>query len=68
MPRRRPKSFSSTNGWGAQIVRERCPSSGKVSFDKKSAVTAANKRWADDRVELRIYQCGCGGWHLTSRI
>lgn len=43
-----------------------CSTSGKVQYDKKTAQTAANKRYADDHVELRIYQCpSCNWWHLT---
>jgi len=39
----------------------------KPSYDKKTAVTAKNKRWKDNRVKLRIYQCKkCDYWHLTS--
>lgn len=40
---------------------------GKPSYDKRSAVTARNKRWDEDHVELRVYQCpDCNWWHLTS--
>lgn len=68
MARRKARIRSGINGWGRPLVLDRCQSSGKISFDKRGAVTAANRRWAEDRVELRVYQCGCGGWHLTSRI
>lgn len=41
---------------------------GKVCFDKRGAETAANKRWNEDRVELRIYACpNCRFWHLTKK-
>ena len=44
----------------------RCSVSGKIMFDKRSAQTAANKRYDDDHVELRIYECPyCHRWHLT---
>lgn len=40
---------------------------GKVGYDKKGAMTAKNKRWGDDHVKLRIYNCNmCNRWHLTS--
>lgn len=43
-----------------------CPTTGKVMFDKKTAITARNKRWKESRVGLREYQCDdCGYWHLT---
>jgi len=40
---------------------------GKKIYDKKGAISARNKRWREDRVPLRIYEClaSCGGWHLT---
>lgn len=42
---------------------------GKVRYDKKGAVTAANRRWTESRKKLRIYPCPiCGGWHLTKQI
>lgn len=46
-----------------------CWKSGKPIYDKRTAATARNKRWRDDRVELRIYPCPhCRGWHLTKRV
>lgn len=43
-----------------------CQTSGKVSYDKKGAVSARNKRWHEDHIELRVYQCpDCNWWHLT---
>lgn len=65
---RKPRERSGINGWGRPLVQKRCFTSGKISFDKKGAQTAANKRWAEDHVQLRIYECRCGGWHLTSRL
>lgn len=39
---------------------------GKVCYDKKTAVTAANKRYKDDHTKLRVYEClDCSYWHLT---
>lgn len=47
---------------------ERCVT-GKPSYDKKTAITAKNKRWNDSRVKLRIYHCEkCNYWHLTSSV
>jgi hypothetical protein len=41
----------------------------KVKFDKKAAVSAANLRWEEDHMRLRIYPCHkCGGWHLTKQV
>ena len=55
--------------WQMEPHRVRiCPMSGKMTFDKRGAQTAANKRFEEDHVKLRIYPCGCGGWHLTSRL
>jgi len=48
--------------------REYC-ANGKVSYDKKAAQTAKNRRWNEEHVELRIYQCPeCNLWHLTSDL
>lgn len=47
--------------------RSICQTSGKVSFDKKTAQTKKNslERMGNER-KLRIYQCpGCNWWHLT---
>lgn len=42
---------------------------GKRVYDKKGALTAKNKRFNDDHVALRIYECPVGGhWHLTSSM
>lgn len=39
----------------------------KRIYDKKGAVTAKNKRFEEDHVELRVYECpGNKHWHLTS--
>lgn len=40
---------------------------GKVAYaTKKDAATAKNRRYRQDRVQLRIYECpGCKRWHLT---
>ena len=40
---------------------------GKVPYDKRGAITAANKRWQQDHIKLRIYQCG-DHWHLTKQV
>ena len=46
-----------------------CVISGKACYDKKGAVTAANKRWDDAYVKLRVYPCpDCNWWHLSSRV
>ena len=43
-----------------------CPTSGKVMYDKRGAVTAANHRYSESHQKLRIYPCPqCGSWHLT---
>lgn len=43
-----------------------CRASGKVCFDKRGAVTAANARYREAHVKLRIYPCeDCSKWHLT---
>lgn len=57
-------------GWkGFKQAAEYCPTSGKVCYDKRGAQTAANARWDEARVALRIYPCGfCCGWHLTKRV
>lgn len=47
--------------------RDFCEAAGKVAYDKKSAVTAANARYKRDHVRLRIYPCG-DHWHLTSQL
>ena len=42
----------------------------KITYpDKKAAITARNKRQAEDRgLELRVYPCPrCRGWHLAKR-
>ena len=40
--------------------------SGKRAYSKRGAKTAANKRYNEDRVLLRLYPCG-SHWHLTSK-
>lgn len=40
---------------------------GKRAYDKKGAVTARNKRYEDEHVELRMYECG-DHWHLTKQM
>lgn len=40
---------------------------GKPIYDKKTAITAKNKRYRDAHEKLRIYHCPeCNGWHLSS--
>ena len=55
-----------------KIGRERALSpirycDGKVMYDKRGATTAANKRFDDDRIKLRIYPC-YDHWHLTKKL
>lgn len=41
---------------------------GKNVYDKRGAETVRNRRWEEDHVRLRIYNCPrCGGWHVTSK-
>lgn len=48
---------------------EYCRVSGKVCFDKRGAITAANARYREDHIKLRAYPCGdCGKWHLTKTL
>lgn len=43
--------------------------SGKPQYDKKSAVSAKNKRFKTNHTELRVYHCDeCNHWHLTSQL
>lgn len=45
-----------------------CSESGKVMYDKRGAQTAANLRYDQDHIHLRIYPCQfCGSWHLTKK-
>jgi len=54
---------------GCMSPAEYCGETDKVMYDKRGATTAANKRMADDRVRLRIYQCPyCDHWHLTKSL
>ena len=54
---------------GMPIGRKYCPVQGKNIYDKRGAQTEANRRWEEDHVELRIYNCPeCNGWHLTKQI
>ena len=42
---------------------------GKPCYDKKSAMSAKNKRFKEDHIKLRIYHCDeCNHWHLTSKL
>lgn len=44
-------------------------SCGKQAYDKRSAQTVINKRWSEDRVRLRVYECpACGRWHVTHKV
>jgi hypothetical protein len=55
--------------YGLPLDLGRCNVSGKIKYDKRGAQTAKNKRWCDERIELRIYNCPhCNYWHLTSLI
>lgn len=41
----------------------------KMSYDKKGAITAKNKRYHEDHIKLREYYCGrCNAWHLTKIV
>lgn len=41
---------------------------GKNIYDKKTAITAKNRRWEEGHIALREYPCNlCGYWHLTSK-
>lgn len=40
---------------------------GKHAYDKKGAITASNRRYAEDHQRLRIYPCG-DHWHLTKQL
>lgn len=51
---------------GYKVPREYCEETGKLCYDKRSAITAKNKRYKEDRINLREYECEhCGCWHLT---
>lgn len=40
----------------------------KVKYSKKDALTAKNRRYSSEHIQLRIYQCpNCNGWHLTHK-
>lgn len=42
---------------------------GKRAYDKRGAITAANRRFEEDHIRLRIYQCDMGDhWHLTKQL
>lgn len=42
---------------------------GKRAYSKKCAISAANKRFKEDHIKLRIYPCPkCGMWHLTKQV
>lgn len=42
---------------------------GKACYDKRQAQTAANSRFREDHVRLRLYPCpDCGYWHLTKKL
>lgn len=48
-------------------LSEKRTCNGKMVYDKRGAITAKNRRWEEDHVPLRIYECpGNGHWHLTS--
>lgn len=41
---------------------------GKVSYDKKAALTAANHRMREGAGLLRTYWCPrCNGWHIARK-
>lgn len=45
-----------------------CTKNGKPCYDKKGAISAKNKRWNQDRIELRVYQCCFDHWHVTKQL
>jgi len=58
--------------WKVKAVRtpkRRCwYEKSKVCYDKKSAITAANLRFKQDKIKLRAYWCDkCNFWHLTKQ-
>lgn len=68
------KSINKFNG-DKHLIRERYVRSnmrwckGKPQYDKKSAISAKNKRFRQDHTELRVYHCpSCNFWHLTSQL
>ncbi len=49
-----------------KVPRVYCDEHGKNCYDKRGAETARNKRWKEDHVRLRMYNCpDCGEWHLS---
>lgn len=47
----------------------RCTVSGKICYSKKICETTANRKWKEDGIELRVYQCpDCNFFHLTHHI
>ncbi len=41
----------------------------KVCYDKKGAISAANRRYKEDKIKLRPYWCDrCNFWHLTKQF
>ena len=59
--------------WKVKAVRtpkRRCwYEKSKVCYDKKSAITAANLRFKQDKIKLRAYWCNkCNFFHLTKRL
>jgi hypothetical protein len=50
-----------------RFPKEKC--FGKQCYSKKVAETLKNKKWVEESVELRIYQCPiCNFWHLTHSL
>jgi len=69
MSKKRYIHRSGIMGWGTPTPLKKCFATGKTVFDKRGAQTAMNKRFEEEHVRLRIYECpNCKGWHLTSRI
>lgn len=57
------------NNANAYLVPASYCGSKRCYEDKKSALTAANKRYAEDHVSLRAYYCSfCHLWHLTKQV
>lgn len=56
-------------GNAKKIPNHRCWYVHKICYDKKGALSAKNKRYSEDKVELRPYWCDkCNFWHLTKNI
>ncbi len=59
-----------SGGYGIKAYKHRCwYQQGKICYDKKSAVSAKNLRFREDKIRLREYWCPhCNFWHLTKQL